>query len=150
MTFAAEHRGYGQAVGERVEWENADSSFTKYDYQPKPTDPNVKWLKSWPVAYAKYLGDTTIKRNEQMFASDWSWGTNEQPYLQKFHKREVYICPSDEALVKNVFYPCDSEITCELYGLFSYAINEDVFGITGAGPQGAGNNTFKGNVALPS
>jgi prepilin-type N-terminal cleavage/methylation domain-containing protein len=143
QTFSVDHRGFAQAVGEKVEWETVDSSATRYDYQSGHFSQQGRWLKAWPVAYARHLGMPTIKRNEQMF--DQTYVDDPSAYYTKFGHPDVLICPADETPVNNVFFPCDTTVLPELYGTFSYAANEDVFGITGSFPC-SGNMSGSGTA----
>lgn len=147
-SFAAAHKGYGQAVGEQVEWEHHDPSGTKYAYQTvdSGSGQTMRWLKSWQAAYAHELTMTSVKRNEDLFdtafntsSSDLTPQANASYYHARYKKHDVLECPSDEYLVKNAFYPCGPQTPCALYGAFSYSANEDVFGLLGTVPGPGGD-----------
>lgn len=122
LTFATEHIGYSQVIGTHDEYPILDPSRKKYDYQSGAFGRTGPVLKSWPSAYMKYVGMTTYKRMEQYF--DKTFNKDPQYYYRKFGRHEIFICPSDEILVNNVWSPE------EMYGIVSYAANEDVFGVT--------------------
>lgn len=148
LMFRTEHKGYGQLIYgppgandlpyQRNEWEYLDASKTKYDYQQGAFGV-VSGLvgKDWITAYARYIGETSLKRAEQYylrhdrnkFINDP--GTrNPTEYFSRFGRRDVYICPSDRKLVNNQWSPI------AMYGVYSYAISEDCFGYTQSGANG--------------
>lgn len=131
LTFATEHRGFGQLIGTYDEWPIVDPTYVKYEYQSlffsrglNAGSPN--WLKPWPIAYAKQLGLSGYKRAEQYF-EEASQGSKEAVYYyRKFGRVDVFVCPSDKDPINNVWSPTGGYVV----GAISYAANEDVFGIT--------------------
>lgn len=123
ITFSTEHKGYAQLIGREDEWNAVDPSFGKYDYQSGMFGRGTTQLKPWPLAYAKALGEVTLKKAESYFDLNY-YHKNSRYYFNKFGRHDVYICPSDTELVNDVWSPFD------MYGIISYAANEDVFGIT--------------------
>jgi len=148
--FAADHKGYGQAYAEYVNfynrdlwpgqptaadgsptWGNIDPSHNKYDYQTGFFGSPGIWLKPWPIAYAKYMGYRGYKRSENYF--EHYYGTMDtcnlpkDPayYLDKFGRYDLIICPSDKTLITNIYAPRPTTV-----GLMSYGLNLDVFGVT--------------------
>lgn len=129
MTFTTEHRGYAQLIGSAHEWPVIDPSYSKYEYQSGMGGRAGRFLKPWPVAYGKNVGETTLKRAEQYFElGNTPYKNDKNFFLKKFGRREVFTCPSDELLVNNMWSPE------EMYGLVSFAANEDVFGVTDPTP----------------
>ncbi|MDM8005210.1 MAG: hypothetical protein QUV05_03535 [Phycisphaerae bacterium] len=122
ISFSMEHKGYLQLIGREDEWTVIDKGRTKYAYQAGCFSATTAQLKAWPVAYAPQLGMQSLKRNEQCF--DTTFNTEASYYLQKFGRRDIFICPSDKVLVNNVWSPFD------MFGVISYAANEDVMGVT--------------------
>ncbi len=140
-SFATEHMGHAQLIGEPVEWKVLDPSYEKYDYQSgvkfgpinKASEP---WLKPWPVAYAKHFGLPSMKRLEQYCEPSTSANVMDASYhFQKFGRQEAYLCPSDEAPVHNAWSPFDP--AAQPFCALSYSANEDVFGSSGASPGGS-------------
>jgi Tfp pilus assembly protein PilE len=152
-SFATSHNGYGQAVGEQVEWEHLDPEGRRYAYQMAPASAgSVRWLKAWQVAYARELTLSSVRRNEDLFDTKFNLPSDLAPqasteyYYRKFGRKEVFECPSDKNLVKNAFYPCGPSVPCALYGAFSYSANEDVFGLTGVVPNTSSGDPAAGNA----
>jgi hypothetical protein len=87
-------------------------------------------LKAWPVAYARQLGISGLRRNDQYL--DLVYSSSPDYYYSKFGKYDVFVCPSDKILVHDLWSPIDA------YGIISYAANEDIFGNTE--PLGANVN----------
>ncbi|UCD29322.1 MAG: type II secretion system protein, partial [Planctomycetota bacterium] len=125
LIFATEHRGYSQLIGQKDEWEFIDSNYSKYEYQNGYFGRSGHWLKPWPIAYAKELGERSLKRAEDYF--EISHITDPNHYYNKFGRHEVFICPSDKDLINNVWSPLSNP---GVYGIISYSANEDVFGVT--------------------
>jgi len=125
LTFAAEHKGYAQLIGQRDEWEEIDTDYVKYAYQKGYFGRSGQWLKPWPIAYAKELGERNLKRAEDYFEE--SYNADADHYIERFGRHEVFICPSDEDMVNNVWSPLDNP---GVFGAISYSANEDVFGVT--------------------
>ena len=144
LTFSIAHQGYGQLLGEKNEWLVVDSARRRYEYQNGHFGRPDPWLKAWPVAYARELGMTGLKRNEQFFEMTTSLTTSFQSdpghYFNKFGEYEIFKCPEDKVLVHNVFFPRQQGDGANygLTGVLSYAANEDIFGVTGSDP-GSGN-----------
>lgn len=132
ISFSIENKGYMQLIGLQDEWTTVDRSFTKYHYQDGCFGKSGMQLRAWPVAYARQLGMNSFKRNEQYF--DTTLNADASYYFQKFGRRDIFICPSDKVLVNNVWSPFD------MYGVISYAANEDVMGITNPEGDGAGDD----------
>jgi hypothetical protein len=130
LSFTTEHRGYAQLIGtgpsgsDPGEWNVVDPTHTRYEYQASMFGSSQPMLKPWPLAIAKHLGATTLKRAEQYFENSTANMNNPAHFLNKFGKYEVFTCPSDVKLINNMWSPF------EMYGAVSYAANEDVFGIT--------------------
>ncbi len=122
ISFSMEHKGYLQLIGREDEWTVIDGGLTKYAYQAGCFSTTTVQVRAWPVAYATQLGMQSLKRNEQYF--DTAFNTDASYYFQKFGRRDIFICPSDKVLVNNVWSPFD------MYGVISYAANEDVMGVT--------------------
>lgn len=129
ITFATEHRGFAQLIALEQEWRIADPGYSRYAYQSDMFGKPTPQLKPWPLAYAKALGIPTLTRAEQYFDTA-AYRQDPAYYLKRFGRHEIFMCPSDKLLVNNVWSPFD------MYGIMSYAANEDVFGITE--PPGAG------------
>ncbi len=152
LSFAQEHKGYAQLIGEPVEWQTLDPSYTRYVYQtgawtgtapdPLATGKTAnRWLKPWPIAYAPQLGMPSLKRMEQYFER----GTTAQSldyYREKFGAVDLFVCPSDKIMVHNVWSPFIPSPPA-IFGIMSYAANEDVFGVTGAQPGHVAANAMK-------
>lgn len=136
LAFAQEHRGYAQALAEGyksdfsqfwnpLSWEIVDPQRTRYDYQqgltmgPITTSDFV--LKAWPVAYAKYVGHASLRRMEQY--CDARQINDPSYYRTKYGFREIFTCPSDDELVRDMWSPG------KMFGLLSYGPSEDVFGL---------------------
>jgi len=122
LSFSIEPKGYLQLIGREDEWTVVDAGFSKYSYQQGCFGKTTAQLKAWPVAYAPQLGLPSFKRNEQYF--DTVYNKKAEYYYNKFGRRDIFVCPSDNVLVNNVWSPFD------MYGVVSYAANEDVMGIT--------------------
>jgi len=130
LTFSVEHKGYAQLIGTTQEWPVLDPNYTKYDYQSNffnkgPIAGSLNWLKPWPVAYAKQLGLTGLKRAEQYFENTGQAGKPAQYYYNKYGKHDIFICPSDKDPINNVWSPTGTTV-----GAISYSANEDVFGVS--------------------
>lgn len=123
LSFAAEHRGYGQLIGRGNEAKVIDPAHTKYEYQDGFFGSAGKlFLKPWPVAYARQLGIPSLKRAENYF--DKTYNRSPSYYFSKFGKQELFYCPADKDPVHSTWSPDDA------YGVMSYAINEDIMGVT--------------------
>lgn len=148
LLFAQQHKGYGQAVArgyddfeslpEGPEWLGADPQHNRYAYQSGLSmgdfSTDEPFLKAWPVAYASELGVPSIKRMEQYLAAENV--PDPSFYDERFGRHEIFTCPSDKDLVRDMWSPGT------MYGLLSYAINEDVFGVSkGAWKEGLPHNT---------
>ncbi len=137
LTFATEHKGYGQLVPAYDRQVNEgsvsrDPSGTRYEYDNGRFSRTGPQLKLWPVAYAKYLGlkgDIT-RRNSAYFT-----GTSDplDTYYTRFGHHEIFSCPSDKVRV-NLLTSGISISGGLRYGVFSYGINEDIFGAAGGPP----------------
>ncbi|UCD28928.1 MAG: type II secretion system protein, partial [Planctomycetota bacterium] len=103
LIFATEHRGYAQLIGQADTWPAADKNFSRYEYQrgyfsyqhtdedsSLDNDPDL-WLKPWPIAYAKELGEGSLKRAEQYFET--SYNPDPDHFFRKFGRHDVFICP---------------------------------------------------------
>jgi prepilin-type N-terminal cleavage/methylation domain-containing protein len=121
-----EHQGFGQLIGTSDEWPVVDPSYTKYSYQSNMFGRATPQLMPWPVALARALGESGLKKAEQYFDTS-DHNLNPQWFFNAFGRHEIFICPSDKVLVNNVWSPFD------LYGIISYSVNEDVLGITNPG-----------------
>jgi prepilin-type N-terminal cleavage/methylation domain-containing protein len=119
---STDHKGYGPLIGRQDEWENADPSHTKYDYQQGMFGASGQQLKPWPLALARTLGEASLKRAEQYY--ELAYKKDPSYFFGKYGKHEIYLCPSDKDPVHDVWSPRD------MYGVCSYAANEDVLGIT--------------------
>lgn len=125
LMFAGEHRGYTQLIGQRDEWPVVDPNYTKYEYQSGYFGQQGNWLKPWPIAYARQLGEYSLKKAENYFvqSSDLSF----EAHIRKFGRHGIFLCPSDKNPVHDVWSPlCPPGV----FGVISYSANEDVFGIT--------------------
>jgi len=125
LMFVQEHKGWAQLIGSEHEWKIIDPDRRRYSYQPTYVGRGLRvpsTLRAWPVAYAPYLGISSLIFNEQYF--DRVYTRRISYYDSKYPRYEVFICPSDKHLVNNVWSPID------LFGLISYSANEDVFGVT--------------------
>jgi len=125
QTVATDHKGYGPLISSpEDEPPVLDPSRTKYDYEMGMFGVATPRLKPWPMALARVLGDTGLKRTQQYF------DTNEHNldltyFMSTFGRpRDIFTCPNDKLLVTDVWSP----IT--MYGMVSYAPNEDVLGNT--------------------
>jgi len=130
LSFAMEHRGYAQLIGQPDEWIVIDKSYSKYAYQKKYFNRNGQWLKPWPIAYSRHLGLKSMRRAEQYFEQRYI--KDPDHYIEKFGRQEIFMCPSDEDLVNNVWSPLSSR-DLGVFGVVSYSANEDVFGVTQLG-----------------
>jgi prepilin-type N-terminal cleavage/methylation domain-containing protein len=133
LTYAADHKGLGPLIAQQYECDTiADPSHSKYEYQYGMFGKNQLMLKPWPHALANYLGMKGWKRAEQYFSTTWSKDPN---FYYKFAPRyEIFECPSDKLLVGNVWSPL--AWSPGVYGIMSYAANEDVLGVTYANGSG--------------
>jgi prepilin-type N-terminal cleavage/methylation domain-containing protein len=148
LMFRTDHRGFGQLIYgppgandlpyQKSAWEFLDAGHSKYDYQQGAFNV-VSGLvgKDWITAYAKYVGEKSLKRAEQHYLRhDYNQFINDpalrnpSDYFARFGRLDVYICPSDRKLVNNQWSPI------AMYGVYSYAISEDVFGYTPPGNNG--------------
>jgi prepilin-type N-terminal cleavage/methylation domain-containing protein len=134
MAFAVEHKGYGQLYADWDLADEVDPNHGRYAYQRGWMNNNILlWedraiLKPWPIAYAKELGIPSLKHSHQYFLDETLYlngypATDKPDYhLRKFGKYEPFACPSDRFSVRETDSPE------HVYGVLSYAINEDVFG----------------------
>lgn len=130
-SFALEHHGFAQLIGQQDEWETIDKGYSKYDYQTGYFDQSGQWLKPWVNAYAKHLNIRSLERAEDYFEQTY----HEDPsyFFEKFGKHDIFVCPADEDLVNDVWSPLRTP-EVGVYGVISYSANEDVFGVTN--PEG--------------
>lgn len=142
IMFSQAHKGFGQILADVNEIPpnggspSADPGFSKYAYQSNAYNRTGMFLKAWPVAYAKELGYPTIKRMEDYF--DTTFNNDPSYYLGKFSKLDVLRCPSDRRMVDSPYFPFPvGSGYAEIFGILSYAVNEDVFGFT-RGPNWPG------------
>ncbi|MHC4445076.1 MAG: prepilin-type N-terminal cleavage/methylation domain-containing protein [Planctomycetota bacterium] len=160
LLFVQGHRGYAQLIGQADTWPAADKNYCKYEYQrgyfgykhsddePGVEDSPDLWLKPWPIAYAKELGERSLKRAEHYFETSYSNPNHLFPdhHFSKFGRHDVFICPSDKILVHNAWSPFENKKKkIGVFGVNSYSANESVFGVTvgnSAGPwkDGKGNS----------
>jgi len=153
LMFAAEHKGYGQAlcnntndrnkeafgpvVGGNPTYKNMDASHNKYAYQSGFYGNDGIRLKPWPIAYASYVGYKSFRKAEQyyeyaepeaLYSDDWLPGkvpNDPDHYFRKFGKYEVITCPADKQLVRSDSFP-----QAALVGITSYGVSIDVFGVS--------------------
>lgn len=147
ISFSVSHGGYAQLIGEPLEWQRLDPEYKKYDYQSGAFTQTGQWLKPWPIAYAKHLGLSGLRRMEDYFhphpaGSALQAYEKDPTFYAKFKRAEMFLCPSDKAQVQNVWSPQNSVF--EPYCLMSYAANEDVFGVTGCVPRGTRFEDYEG------
>ncbi len=140
-SFAAAHKGYAQLICRHHDVVVADPTKTRYDYQrgiytttdPPPAEKRLM-LKAWPAAYARYLGHTSLKRNENCsldpyafetaFANDGNEVFNPEYIWKRVGKYDVAYCASDILGVRNIGEP-------HVYHMVvSYAFNGDLFGVS--------------------
>src|SRR5262249_16462739 len=130
------------------EWESADASHTRYDYQNGEFGLESGLVgKDWITAYSSYFGDRGLKRSENYFNLIPGLNTATDPtlpdastYFSKYGMHEALICPSDRKLVNQMWSPLT------MYGVYSYAISLDIFGYTGSGGNGPWNGEPMGHV----
>ncbi len=154
MAFSVGHQGRGQLVG-RVSGEghysNVDASRKFFAYEPyMKADGTVLQLhKSWPVAYARDLGYTSLKHTDDYFDREesgtpyilqWPQSADPQWFWKRKGKFEVFYCPSDKLMIRDSWSP-DHKI-----GVMSYAVNLDIFGYTPI--SASSSNTGYGSKAF--
>jgi len=137
-SFALDHGGFAQLIGQRNEWEaapplydwsNVDPAHRRYDYQMGYFGQSGLWLKAWPIAYAKHLGSRGLRRAEDYFEQSDTHIADPMYFFSRFGRQEVFVCPSDRKLVHNAWSPLVSS-SAGVYGILSYAANEDLLGVT--------------------
>ncbi len=176
LTFAQDHAGHGQLIGQGIlrssppegwegapyigsepTWGNVDPTHTKYEYQTGYFGQAGTWLKPWPIAYARQLGYASLKRAENYFEQPATNIASSGYFLSRFGRLDVLLCPSDDRIVHNAWTPLENGAQ-RVFGAFSYAANEDVFGVTEpkdrwacwkdgmARPSGAGADRLRGRL----
>lgn len=134
MLFAVAHQGRGQLYADWDLVDAADPAKTRYAYQSgwfengTLRNPERSFLKTWPVAYASELGINSLKYNHHYFMDETTYlngyPETEQPahHFKRYGKYEPFYCPSDGFSIRETNSPE------HVYGVLSYAINEDLFG----------------------
>lgn len=124
QTIAADHKGYGPLISAPSDEPPViDASRTKYDYEMGMFGNAGPLLKPWPMAMARALGDTGLKKTAQYFDTD-THGFDVTYFQSKFSRRDIFTCPNDTVLITDVWSPFT------MYGMVSYAPNEDILGQT--------------------
>lgn len=121
LTYAAAHKGYGPLIATSDEWPVADPSYSRYEYQANMFGHAGPQLKPWLMALARQLGQTGFVRAEQYYSLSQD---SVDTLHTKFGRRELFECPNDTILTANAFSPFT------MYCLISYAVNEDILGMT--------------------
>lgn len=134
VSFSVSHKGRGQLYADWDDVEKADPGHNLYAYQSGWFE-NGTWrrvgepiLKAWPVAYAPELGMTSLKYTHEYFLDETMYlngfPSTETPeyHFDRFGRRDVFYCPADKYSIRETNSPE------HVYGVLSYAINEDVFG----------------------
>jgi prepilin-type N-terminal cleavage/methylation domain-containing protein len=137
VAFSLSHKGRGQLYADWGYVDKADPGHSIYAYQNGWMDHGVwasrgtPFLKAWPVAYAPDLGISSLKYTHQYFLDETVYLTDypasDEPeyHFKRFGRHDVFFCPSDRFSIRETNSPE------HVYGVLSYAINEDVFGVSG-------------------
>ncbi len=138
-SFVTVHKDYAQLIKENNDVIAADYNKDRYEYQSQVSRVDFRpgayrALKSWPVAYAPYLGITSLKRNEQISLAPWTFKdeyvsgntqvVDTEYYWRKFGRHDIFYCASDRYAVRNIGRPEKAMM------VLSYASNYDVFGVS--------------------
>ncbi|HPD30808.1 MAG TPA: prepilin-type N-terminal cleavage/methylation domain-containing protein [Phycisphaerae bacterium] len=134
LSFSATHKDRGQLYADWDYVDAVDPDHSIYAYQNGwfedgvLKNPHKPYLKPWPVAYAGELGMPSVRNTHQYFLDETTYlkgyPDTEQPeyHFRRFGKHEPLYCPADKFSIRETNSPE------HVYGVLSYAINEDVFG----------------------
>jgi len=134
LAFSVTHKDRGQLYADWDYVDAVDPDKSIYAYQNGwfedgvLKNPDLPYLKPWPVAYASELGMPSLRHAHQYFLDETTYlkGYPETEYAEyhfrRLGKREPFYCPADKFSIRETNSPE------HVYGVLSYAINEDLFG----------------------